>query len=283
MGNVSAKNAVNQVTNAFIDVACTTIQNSTTSADCSQVISTVGCNNVHIHDVNLKCTTLQSNQSILTADMKTTIDQKFKETAQQTADTINQNFSLNPSSTSSENTLTLVNNLGQTIRHTFVNTCQTSIRSEQGIHCQDSTGVEIDHIIMDTLQSSFTSCVGNDKSVVEAQQELETHLKQTAKASLDNAIAMILLAAAAVIIAAAIYKGGGISIFAKGGISNSESKFSTKKILFTLVFAVLAYGYTYLDCNNKHGSFPPRWCTTSRTKWIAYILITLSCMIPFLV
>jgi hypothetical protein len=280
MGNVSAKNTVNQVTNAFVDIAVTTIQDSSTSADCSQVISTVGCNNVHIHDINMKCATIQSNQSLLTADMKTSIDQKFKETAKETAETINQNFSLNPSSTSSENTLNLVNNLGQTIKHTFINTCQTSIRSEQAIHCQDSTGVEIDHIIMDTLQSSFTSCVGNDKSVIDAKQQLETHLEQTSKSTVQDSVAWILLATAAVIIAAAIYKGGGISIFAKGG---SGSGFSTKKVIITLLIAILSYTYTYLDCNDKHGAFPPRWCTTNTTMWIAYTIITLVTIIIFLV
>ena len=227
------------------------------------------CKTVNITDVTEDCINYTSGTSVLTADMKTSIDQDFKNIVAQQAKAINQNASLNPSSTEASTTTTLVTNLGQSINNSFTNTCDTKVVTNQAIVISDCTDLNIERVSLKALQQNFTSCVGNDKSVVDAKQALENHITQISSATVQDAIAAILMALAFCLLAYAVVKGGGIGSFSgKGNGSGGKSEGGGHmKLIITLIMALIFYIFTYFNCMGL--------CKTNMIKYIAYVIITL--------
>ena len=276
MGGVSSKDQVAVTTNAFIDVANSAVQKLSTISICNQGIVVSNCKTVNITDVTEDCINYTSGTSVLTADMKTSIDQDFKNIVAQQAKAINQNASLNPSSTEASTTTTLVTNLGQSINNSFTNTCDTKVVSNQAIVISDCTDLNIERVSLKALQQNFTSCVGNDTSVIDAKQALENHITQISSATVQDAIAAILMALAFCLLAYAVVKGGGIGSFSGKGSGTNGSGGKSEggghmKLIITLIMAFIFYIFTYFNCMGL--------CKTDIIKYISYAVITLLALI----
>ena len=272
MGGVSSKDQVTVTTNAFINIANSAVQKLSITSICNQGIEVSNCTTVNITDVTEECINYTSGTSVLTADMKTSIDQDFKNTIDQQAKTINQNASLNPGSTEASTTTTLVTNLGQAIENAFTNTCDTKVITNQALIVSGCTDLNIQRVSLKALQQNFTSCIGNDTSVTDAKQALENHITQISSATVQNAIAAILMALAFCLLAYAVVKGGGIGSFSGKGSGTNGSGGKSEggghmKLIITLIMALIFYIFTYFNCMGL--------CKTNMIKYIAYVIITL--------
>jgi len=271
MGGTQSRNIVDNTVNSFLNVCNDTISNLHASENCTQGINIQNCDNINLSDISMDCMEISEGTSVLTSQNYNDIEQKINESIEQIAKTINQNFSLNPTSTNANNTTQLVTNLGQSIFNTFKQDCKNQMVTNQTLAVSGCKDLNVQRISFSALQKSIQSCVGNSSNVTKAKQDLEQHLKQFAKSEVQNAIFWIILAIAGVFLAygfSKMAKGGG------GGGDGGEGK------IIMMVLCILLEVYLYFECSGKIKFL--HWCKTDKTKYISMSAVAFVFVILFI-
>ena len=261
MGGVQSRNTVDNTVNSFINVCNSTVSNLHASENCTQGINIANCDTVKLSDVSMDCIEISKGTSILTSENYNDLEQAIKQTIDQKAKSINQNFSLNPSTTDAINTTKLVTNLGQSIFNTFKQDCKNQMVTNQTLAVSGCKNLDVQRVSFSSLQTSVQTCIGNSSTVNKAKQDLEQHLKQFAKSEVQNAIFWILLAIAAIFLAYGFSKMAGAGGGGKGGTDGKGG------VIIMLLLCFLVEIYLYFECSGKIKFL--HWCKTNKEKYIS--------------
>jgi hypothetical protein len=277
MGGTSSTNIVRDTTNTLIESANTAASESTISQMCVNSTILKNCKNIsNINiDQEMNCIVNQQNMVDVTQDAAAAVtDDK---TVTQLAETIAQNLDLNPGTKESTNITELVSNLAIAVRNTVTSSCIIASDNANSFVCEGSENLWNINVKQTASSGLYSNCVLKATQVTKAQADLKQAIDQTAKTTVKNTIAAILLAAAvlaiAVAIAYAVVRSGGGGL---GGGGGAGSKI--KMILIFLAVMLLIFTYLYNECNGNISKIPligglfPHWCKTQKTTIITYIV-----------
>lgn len=287
MGNTLSENLVKQTTNTFVKVANTTALDSAMSQNCSNVISFVGCKNIHDIKVtqSMKCWIKQ--EAMQTASQQASASVTDEKLVKQASETIAQNLDLNPGSKEAINITNLVTNLSIAVSNTVQMTCDVSSNNVNSFECANSEGLYNIDINQTAETGIYSNCVQNSVQVANAEAALKSSIDQTAKTKVENAIAACLLAAAVLAVAVGIFyllRGKGMSSMAGGaggGGSSGGGKSKMKSVIILIVVCLVFWIYVTNECNGNTQNIPvigkllPHWCKGKTTPWIANIVFIL--------
>jgi len=217
MGETYSKNVVDNTVNSFLSVI------HTVGNDCSHTVIVNQKNSVIAKDGGViyldKLKTEQIAQLDTSCFIKnidsTTVDESFKEIANQQAESITTDLNLLGTATA-ETIHKAVYNLGQSILSSVRNSCRSTALIGQDNEIVADGGVVVAKEV-DWTQNvkTLSHCVINNESVVGAKKQLETIIDQHAKTKVTPTLAYIIIAIVVVIVIVVIiaalvfFKGGG--------------------------------------------------------------------------
>lgn len=277
MGNALSENLITQTTNTFLKVANTVALDSAISQNCSNVVSFIGCKNIHHIKINQKMSCFIRQDAMQTASQQASASVTDEKLVKQAAETIAQNLDLNPGSKEAINITRLVTNLSIAVSNTIQMVCTISSNNVNSFECVGSEDL-YDIELNQTAESGiFSNCVQNSTQVSSAQAALKSSIDQIAKTKVENAIAACLLAAAVLAVAVGfMYMMRGKGMAGGGSSSGGSSGSKMKTLIMLFVICLVFWIYVTNECNGNIQKIPvvgkiiPHWCTGS--KWKPFIV-----------
>lgn len=230
MGNVEAKNILENTIDQSLVILNQTTQQCETPLIQSIGVNISGCSNVILSDFtlrqtgefNIECATAASS----TNEIESTISTQFT----QASEAINQSLNLNPGSTSAENITSLMQKLSTSITSTYSQECIASTIQTQQVNVTNCTGpdggtVRLERFNFEQISKGTATCTQETDAVSSIKSQVENIIDQSAKAELQNALGPILIIIVLVIIVIIIFYTQGASM-----------------IIYVVLFAVVIIG-----------------------------------------
>lgn len=190
MGGVSSKNTIeNSVKSALVAMTDIT-QNCRGTLDNTISFDIVGgSGDVTISDSKFDQSASVDTKCLQNASISNELKQQIDQIASQTATSISQQLSLNPTGTDAENITKLSSDLFTGMYNTFTQDCITDITNKFAVKIRpsgDTKNITIDAIDVNQAITNLKACVQDAKSVNEAEVKLSQKVDQAAKAEMKN-------------------------------------------------------------------------------------------------
>lgn len=147
-------------------------------------------------DVNIDQFSLnQINASCMESGSTTSnINAQISQAASQLASAVNQSLDLNPGSTEAENIASNIINLMMSVQNTVQNQCFLNTVQQQSVNIftcghEKFNGININQ---ESYNQAITNCVFSNSSVTSLQSALEQSITQSAKATVENSLGLLL-------------------------------------------------------------------------------------------
>jgi hypothetical protein len=199
MGASVSTNVANTVTNVSLGVVNTYSQDCSSNATQSQIIDINGCNCVVVSGLTQGQNTYINTRCLQSASTQTKIDSSISQTMQQAASAIVQNFGLPAISVATDIT-NAVTQLGYSIANSYTQSCVTSFKQDQVVHCTNSNNVTITNLDQQQTNQQITNCVAQDTTVSALTSQLTQLVSQTAVAKEENAFTAFAIVGAVVVL-----------------------------------------------------------------------------------
>lgn len=232
MGNVEAKNAINEALNSSTSILNTTVQKCEKSLASYEGINISGCTNVTLKNIDFSQQGSIDTTCVQKAAVSANISNQVDAQMQQMAETIKRALSFNPGSSEASNIDNLSVQLSTAVKNSFTQVCVDQVVNTQEVNITCPAGggtVDIEDLKFSQAESDISNCTQTTLSVTQVVNEIKTVIDQTsiAKEAPLISFGLILLLLLAVIIFLIV--GGG------------ESKI----IIYALVFLIFAAIITY--------------------------------------
>lgn len=212
MGGVYSSNVVSDSINSLEKSFSSTIQNCSVSIDQSLIVELENLKNVTINIDKIEAdqvATLKTGciaESQTQSKLKDSIDQQIE----QVAKAINQNLSLNPSSTIAQNLTLLMINQEQEIIDNFNQTCVDNINQTQKyiVSNVENSTITIGLFNVSQAADAVVSCIQHVSVDSNIESQISQQISQVATAKVANSLAIILLIIFGIIILVASFEFG---------------------------------------------------------------------------
>lgn len=222
MGNTVSVNDINDAISISISSFNTSAQNC--SGGQSQVVNVnfASCGNINLKDLHIsqiaKLNTDCIQKAMITSSQQSQIISQMTQLAQ----SISQNLDLNPGTTEASNIVSICLSLSMNIVNTISQECTLSnnqvvnfnVNNQGTSGCippnpqtgqHDYAGITAVGIYIDQAMQAQLNCVLNSSIVSNQVQQLSQYISQIAKATVQNAIAWIILAIAVLVAALSLF------------------------------------------------------------------------------
>lgn len=194
MGSAKSKNVIDTAVNSFISVANTTAQScsaSTTGGNLMNIGNIYGKGDVIIKDLTQRNVAVVSVKCLQDARNDTTVENQFKQVAEQQAKAIADFLSLSKSKATNINKLTA--NLGQAIKNEYFQNCASQGTGTNTLNVgitpagaaapiMSEGTVVLAGITQENIINALTECTQKSKSVTDAKNALEQEINQNTEA-----------------------------------------------------------------------------------------------------
>ena len=282
MGNTLSENLVSQTTNTFVKVANKVALDTAIGQNCSNVISFIGCKNIHDIKINQKMNCWIHQETMQTASQDASASVTDEKLVTQVSETIAQNLDLNPGSKEAINITRLVTNLSIAVSNTISQQCTVSSNNVNSFECANSDNMYNIEVNQAAESGVYSNCVQNSTQVSSAQAALKSAIDQKAKTTVQNAIAACLIAAAVLAVAIGFMYMMKSKGMIGGGSSAGSGSSKIKSFMILIVICLIFWIYVANECNGNIQKIPvvgkiiPHWCKGNKTTpWIVNIIFIL--------
>jgi hypothetical protein len=256
MGNTIATNTINNSIEQMLTSSASVVQdNKAVASQINSIDIKKGCVfSGNLEQYNYYKVDIKSLQNALISQ---STKQKLEATAAQSAETVAQNFDLNPGSKESNNIYNGFKKLSTEIFSNIGQNCFSAIQTVNDFKCAGTVTKEA-VIKQGAIVDVLIDCTQKAVIKTEAYQDLHDSISQLAKTVVQNALAMILMMIAVILL---IIVGG--SVFAVSNLLRN-----------VIILATLLLGLVFLDCY-----LTKLMCSQKYKLWVIAVALVIYLMV----